>query len=260
METAMDCKEARALLPAHVDRELGPSDAEALDEHLRGCADCRTQQTALQSVRAAVSVHATRFRAPLELADRVGDSLSAAAPRSRRPNLRFWQGAGLGAAATAALALVVGIGLALTQPSRDDALADEAVANHVRALQGGHAVDVASSDQHTVKPWFTGKLDYAAPVLDLTAEGFPLVGGRLDYFDRRPVAALVYRHRLHTLNVFVLPAKAGVRPGGPRAFERRGFAIQRWTHDGMDYWAVSDADASSLAQLASLLGAGAGAP
>jgi anti-sigma factor RsiW len=249
----MECKEARALLPAHVDRELGTGDAEALDEHLRSCADCRAQQAALQSVRAAVSVHATRFRAPAELSDRIGDALSSAAPRSGRANSRFWQGAGIGAAATAALAMVVGIGLALTQPSRDDLLADEAVANHVRSLQGGHVVDVASSDQHTVKPWFSGKLTYAAPVLDLTAEGFPLVGGRLDYFDNRPVAALVYRHRLHTINVFVQPAKAGVTSAAGRAFHRQGFAIERWTKDGMDFWAVSDADAATLSQLRALL-------
>ena len=249
----MECKEARALLPAHVDRELGPGDADALDAHLRGCVDCRSQQTVLQSVRAAVSVHATRFRAPEELADRIGDSLSVAAPRSDRMRSPFWQGAGIGAAATAALAMVLGIGVLLTQPSHDELLADEAVANHVRSLQGGHVVDVTSSDQHTVKPWFTGKIDYAAPVLDLTAEGFPLVGGRLDYFDNRPVAALVYRHRLHTINVFVQPAKPGVLLGTARAFNRQGFAIERWTKDGMEFWAVSDADAATLSQLRALL-------
>ena len=206
----------------------------------------------MQSVRAAVSVHATRFRAPAELADRIGDSVSSAAPRSGRANSRFWQGAGVGAAATAALAMVLGIGLMVTQPSHDDLLADEAVANHVRSLQGGHVVEVESSDQHTVKPWFTGKLNYAAPVLDLTAEGFPIVGGRLDYFDNRPVAALVYRHRLHTINVFVQPTKAGAMSEAARAFSRQGFAIERWRKDGMDFWAVSDADAATLAQLRAL--------
>ena len=249
----MECEEARALLPAHVDRELAARDAEVLDEHLRGCADCRTQRAATQSVRAAVSVHATRFRAPAELADRIGDSLVADPPRSNRTKSQFWQGAGIGAAATAALALVLGFGLTLMQPSHDDLLVDEAVANHVRALQGGHAVDVASSDQHTVKPWFNGKLDYAAPVRDLAADGFPLVGGRLDYFDRRPVAVLVYRHNLHTINLFVLPANYGTRTGTTRALNRQGFAIERWTKDGMAFWAVSDADAATLAQFRTLL-------
>ncbi len=174
---------------------------------------------------------------------------------SIRSSSRFWQGTGLGAAATALLAIAVGVGWMTMLPSRDDLLADAVVVNHIRSLQGNHAVDVASSDQHTVKPWFNGKLDYAAPVRDLTAEGFPLIGGRLDYFDGRPVAVLVYRHNLHTINVFVLPAGNDSRAAGPRALNRRGFAIERWLKDGMAYWAVSDADAATLAQLATLLGA-----
>jgi anti-sigma factor RsiW len=250
----MECKEARALLPTHVDRELTPVDAAALDLHLRGCADCRAQQAALQAARAAVSVHATRHRAPAELALRIGDAVEASA-RPGRWNERFWQGMGTGAAATAALALVLGLGLMRTQPSHDDLLADEAVANHVRALQGAHAVDVASSDQHTVKPWFNGKLDYAAPVQDFAAEGFALAGGRLDYFDNRPVAALVYRHRLHTINVFVLPVKDGASQGIPRQLQRQGYALEHWTKDGMAYWAVSDTDAATIGQLATLMGA-----
>jgi len=248
----MECKEALALLSARVDGEADARGAEALDLHLRGCADCLAQQATLQSMREAVSLHATRFRAPLELADRIGDTMRQSAPRSGRTNSRFWQGAGAGAAATAALAMVVGIGVALTRPSHDDLLADEAVANHVRSLQGGHVVEVASSDQHAVKPWFNGKVDYAAPVLDLTAEGFPLVGGRLDYFDDRPVAALVYGHRLHTINVFALPAKDGMAIGSARGFIRHGFAVERWSKDGMDFWAVSDADPTTLVELRAL--------
>ena len=159
----------------------------------------------------------------------------------------------MGAATTAALAVALGIGLTLTQPSRDDVLVDEAVASHLRSLQAGHAVDVASSDQHTVKPWFNGRINYAAPAFDLAADGFPLVGGRLDYFDREPVAVLVYRHRLHTINVFVRPASDGSARSGPRTLDRRGFAIERWTSDGMEFWAVSDADAATLAQLRGLM-------
>jgi anti-sigma factor RsiW len=200
--------------------------------------------------RSAVAARATRHRAPQALAERIGDALADAAPRSARTHGRLWQGAG--AAALAAMLLAVGIGVFSTRMTADDLLADEAVANHVRSLQGAHAVDVASSDRHTVKPWFNGKLDYAAPVRDLTAEGFALEGGRLDYFDHRPVAALVYRHRLHTINVFVLPARAG-EAAATRTLHRQGFAIERWTKDGMDFWAVSDADPAALAQLRALL-------
>jgi len=206
-----------------------------------------------EDVRSLVSAHATRHRAPTGLADRIADALPAAPSHVDRGRSRFWQGAGLGAATTAALAVALGLGLTLTQPSRDDVLVDEAVANHVRSLQAGHAVDVASSDQHTVKPWFNGKINYAAPAFDLAADGFPLVGGRLDYFDREPIAVLVYRHRLHTINVFVRPASKGSARSSPRTSDRRGFAIERWTSDGMEFWAISDADAATLVQLRGLM-------
>jgi anti-sigma factor RsiW len=206
-----------------------------------------------ENVHTPVSAHATRYRAPAGLADRIADALPVTPARSDRGRSRFWQGAGIGAAATAALALALGIGSMLAQPSRDDLLVDEAVANHVRSLQGGHPVDVASSDQHTVKPWFSGKINYAAPVLDLAAEGFPLVGGRLDYFDHEPIAALVYRHRLHTINVFIRPDKDRSARLGPRTLDRQGFSVERWTQDGMEFWSISDADAATLAQLRGLM-------
>ena len=206
-----------------------------------------------EDVRSLVSAHATRYRAPVALADRIADALPVAPSRSDRGRSRFWQGAGLGAATTAALAVALGIGVMLAEPSRDDLLVDEAVANHVRSLQASHVVDVASSDQHTVKPWFNGKINYAAPVLDLAADGFPLVGGRLDYFDREPIAALVYRHRLHTINVFIRPDNAASARHGPRTLDRQGFTVERWTKDGMEFWAVSDADVATLAQFRRLM-------
>jgi len=202
-----------------------------------------------EDVRSLVSAHATRHSAPPALADRIADALPAAPSHADREGSWFWQGAGLGAATTAVLAIALGIGLTLKHPSHDDLLVDEAVANHVRSLQASHAVDVASSDQHTVKPWFNGKVNYAVPAFDLGAEGFPLAGGRLDYFDGEPIAVLVYRHRLHTINVFVRPGTDASPRTVPRTLDRRGFAVERWTKDGMEFWAVSDADAATLAQL-----------
>jgi anti-sigma factor (TIGR02949 family) len=252
MEATMNCSNARSLLSARVDGELPPEDGAALETHLRDCEQCRAQLAALQSVRTLVAAQATRHRAPADLADRIVDALDDAAPGRKVRASPFWRGAGIGAASATVAAFALGVGLFVAQPSVDDRLADEVVANHVRSLLGGHVVDVVSSDQHTVKPWFNGKLNYAAPVLDFTAEGFSLEGGRLDYLDGRPVAALVYRHRLHTINVFAFPARDGVRLGTPHAITRRGFAIENWTQGGMDFWAVSDVDASALVQLASL--------
>jgi anti-sigma factor RsiW len=251
----MDCSNARAMLSASVDGELGPSDDRALGVHLAGCAGCRARLAAVQSARAAIAARAMRHRAPAGLASSIEDALQDAAMPARP--VRFWQGAGIGAATATLAAIAVGVAVQLAQPSPDDRLTDEVVASHVRSLLGSHAVDVASSDQHTVKPWFNGRIDYAVPVPDFAAEGFPLAGGRVDYLDHRPVAALVYRHRLHAINVFVLPA--GAAPAhDPVARMRQGFAIERWTQGGMDYWAVSDVDAPVLAQFRALFRAQAG--
>lgn len=156
-------------------------------------------------------------------------------------------------AAAAVLVLAVSGGLWWQHRAAATDPIDQIVATHVRSLMlPGHLTDVASSDQHTVKPWFSGRIDFSPPVADFATQGFPLVGGRLDYLDGRPVAALVYGRRLHRINVFVAPAarsNAGVTEDA-----RRGFTVLRWTSGGFDYVAVSDVNASDLHELARLLG------
>ncbi len=194
---------------------------------------------------------ATYHRAPDELRERVRMSLAAAHHADRAPRLARTFGL---AAAFATVALVSwNVALMTAQPSADDLRAREIVTAHVRSLMGaGHLNDVASSDRHTVKPWFAGKLDFAPPVQDAAAAGFELTGGRLDYVDGRAVAALTYRSRQHVVNLFVWPV-AGARDAEPVALSRQGYALLHWVRGGMEYWAVTDMASAQLAPLAEAL-------
>lgn len=204
--------------------------------------------------------HAARHAPPEGLAERIARAVRAeavAAPASVQPGRPgwsqrgIWQGLawfGTGAATAWGLALV----LLATPVPPSDVLAEGVTANHVRSLMASHLADVASSDQHTVKPWFAGKLDFSPPVVDLAAEGFPLTGGRLDYLDGRTVAALVYRSGPHVINLFVWPAsEAGAQ--APVLSTRQGYQLVRWSQGGMQAWAVSDLNAAELQTFAALL-------
>ncbi|MBS0338194.1 MAG: anti-sigma factor [Proteobacteria bacterium] len=200
-------------------------------------------------LRERIKGEAKYHAAPPRLAARILASLPEDPAEIPRSGWR-WNIAWVSSAVAALCVLALGLGMFLTLPNADDRLADDVVAGHVRALMVDHASDVASSDRHTVKPWFAGKLDFSPPVFDLTAQGFALVGGRLDYLDRQPVAALVYRHRQHLINLFVWPA-AGDAP--LRRIERQGFHLLHWAGGGMNYWAVSDLNADELMQFRLML-------
>jgi anti-sigma factor RsiW len=257
----MNCDEARHLLPALVDGELTVSEARQLDAHLVQCAECRGEHAALAQLRGAVRSQAEYFRAPVELESAILAALPASpaasaartAPQpTRRPR---WNWLGATGAFAAVVAAIWSVALLLMLPSYEDRVADEVTSSHVRALLSQRPADVASSDRHTVKPWFAGKLDFAPPVRDLSADSFPLIGGRLDYIDHQHVAALVYGHKQHVIDVFVWPAARGKPNAAPIATSRQGYRILRWTRDGMTFWAVSDTDADALARLVTLLDA-----
>lgn len=240
----MDHQKFMELLPAYLDQELGVADLLALEQHLDSCAACQSEFSAQRSVRGSLKSHAPYFSAPDHLAQRITMSLPRHRPDTPGPtrwNLN-WMNAG------AVLVTLLALGwsgvLYLNQPSSQDRLVEELVSSHVRSLQVDHLSDVVSSDRHTVKPWFNGKLDFSPPVFDLASSGFPLVGGRLDYLNGRTVAVLVYRHNQHPINVYVWPNKAGAT--GLRIQERQGFHLIRWTADGMEYWAVSDLATNEL--------------
>jgi anti-sigma factor RsiW len=240
----MDHKEILELLPAYVDQELGLSDMLAVERHLAGCTDCQREYAEQRSVSVGLKKAAPYFEAPANLAQRINASLPQEQPNPVRykPWSFNWLNAGI--ATLSVLAIVWSTGLYLGLPSAQEQLTEEVVSNHVRSLQANHLADVASSDQHTVKPWFNGKLNFSPPVVDMAPQGFPLEGGRLDYVDGRPVAALVYRHNKHPINLFIWPSTG--KDAAPRAQERQGYHLVHWIFGGMDYWAVSDLAANEL--------------
>ncbi len=251
----------RGLVGAALDGELDPASRQALDRHLQDCAACRAAHEAQRELSATVRASANRFTASEALRSRVRTALAeAAAPEpliSRLPR-RFWAWLGAGSAAAGAAMLAAGIALFLALPSAQDRLGEEIVAAHIRSLMADHLADVPSSDRHTVKPWFNGRLDLSPPVADLAADGFPLIGGRLDYLDRRPVAALIYKHRQHVINLFVWP-ELGVGGSAPRLTEHQGYNLLHWTQPGLTFWAVSDLNATELEDFQRLMEAKAAA-
>jgi len=231
----VECREVARVLDAYADEELGPADSNSVHGHLDTCVVCRQQLAELDSLRRLVR-SAPYYAAPESLRARLGNSL----PRRRSiPELLTWAAMLTLVASLAGSALFVS--WSVRRGRRTDTIelmAQAVVGNHVRALMSDHLVDVRSSDQHTVKPWFLGKLDFSPPVEDLASLGFPLVGGRLDYLTDRPVAALIYQRRQHTINLFIWPESASSATIGRRSV--RGFQLRHWTRGGMSFWAVSD--------------------
>jgi anti-sigma factor RsiW len=203
---------------------------------------------------AIMKTQAGRHTAPAALRERIVTSIrqaDAASPRASNPQgWRAWLN--MGAAFAMGVIASVTVVFFITSANAQQRLAQEVVASHVRSLMAAHLADVASSDQHTVKPWFAGKLDFSPPVHNLAAEGFPLVGGRLDYLGGHEVAALVYQHRQHRINVFVWP-RDDHAPAPPASFVTQGFNVTGWRSAAMQYWLVSDLNAEELRQFAQQL-------
>jgi anti-sigma factor RsiW len=245
--TGDGCDEMRLLVQADVDGELQPADAASVAAHLERCPHCAAAQVRLLALSQRIRRDAPLYPMSDALRAAVSASVAAAAPTSRpaqtrrlprMPGISF--GAGFALAACLAFFLLL---------PRSDGLPDAVVAAHIRALQPGHLMDVVSTDQHTVKPWFDGRLPFAPPVRDFAATGFPLAGGRLDYLAGRTAAALVYRRGQHLIDVFAWP-DAGSMDRLPASGSRDGYNFLRWRADGMVFWAVSDLNSRELADFA----------
>ncbi len=251
------CDEMRLLIQAEIDGEIDAGRAALLAAHVAECEGCAATRERLVALSAALRGALPSYAAPPALREavlrRVAEARPQAPPTPRQaPWQTPWQGMvrrwrealafGGGAAVAAAVALL------LVLPRGGGEIAQDVASAHIRALQPGHLMDVVSTDQHTVKPWFDGRLDFAPPVKDLAKQGFPLIGGRLDYLDGHPAAALVYGRAKHLIDLYVWPAQGGTSgsPTAPRIGARNGYNLVDWRQDGMQLWAVSDVEAAQL--------------
>jgi anti-sigma factor RsiW len=239
----MTCDEAEILLHALIDGELDAGHAREVEEHVASCPRCAAALAAYRQTSKAVASADVRFAAPPQLRRRIEAALPQAQPvPNRRAVLRgFAMGSAVSAIAATGLVAIV------LRGDDEQRIMSEVVSAHLRSLQAGHLTDVVSTDQHTVKPWFNGRLDVAPPVVDLTAQGFTLIGGRLDYVDARPIGAIVYRRRAHVINLFVAQTASTERRAA-KIETIQGFNIRKWGDRGLNYWAVSDIGADELAE------------
>ncbi len=240
----MNCAECEILLHALIDGELDAVHARDVEAHVATCTGCAEKLKAFRAMREAMAGADLKFPAPASLRSRIEAALPSPsaeiiAPRKFfQPSRRsFFGGFAIGSALSAAIAATLVIGV--FRSDQNQQVADEVVSAHIRSLQAGHLMDVETSDQHTVKPWFDGRVDVAPPVIDLTAQGFTLLGGRLDYIDGEPVASVVYQRRKHVINLFVAQ-RLGIAHAGAIAETIQGYNVRHWSEQGLDFWAVSD--------------------
>ena len=249
----MSCQTTQKLLDGYLDGELDLVRNVEIEEHLGDCPACSEAYENRQALRSAVRAGAPYFKAPAALEKRVRSAVREASKAEPAPRVGSWRWLSVATVAAAViLVLVWALVPGLRGPSGETLLAQEAVSDHVRSLMAAHLTDVPSSDQHTVKPWFNGKLDFSPEVRDLSSQGFLLVGGRLDYLAGRPVAALVYQRRQHFINLFVWPVARGSN-AAEEMLARQGYNLIHWTKGGMNYWAVSDLNQSELHEFVKLL-------
>jgi anti-sigma factor RsiW len=246
----MNCDEVKMLKQAWLDGELDVAHSLEVEKHVNGCADCARSAANIRAMKSAIKNADVYFNAPTRLKRQIREA-TIGEPAPRRTQM---SGGWLKFALPFAMAMLLALLImpSLVRPSANGQLAEEVVSSHVRSMMANHLMDVPSTDQHTVKPWFDGKVDFAPPVVNLAEQGFPLTGGRLDYLQGRPVAALIYQRNKHIINVFIWPAKDAGQTDR-KSETRQGYNLVHWTANGMAIWAVSDLNEHELRDFSELI-------
>ncbi len=247
----MNCNEARLMTHAYMDGELDVLTTARIESHVQSCAVCNQRLGELTNLSRSIKNTAPYFKAPEGLRRRVQLQLREKETRAQILPLHDWRWARVAAAMVAAVVLSVSVTLHMNTPQTDEVIAHEVVSSHVRSLMAEHLTDVKSNDKHTVKPWFTGRLDFSPPVQDLASKGFMLVGGRLEFLENRQAAALVYQYRKHVINLFIWPT-AREQGTNVEAHPWQGYQAYEWTLGGLQFWAVSDLNDSELIEFVRL--------
>jgi mycothiol system anti-sigma-R factor len=251
----MLCDDVLERLSAFLDDELDPLESREIQQHLDGCPSCTDALGRMKDLSGRLREEAPYYRAPDSLRARVSQAAWSEASRGRVAGRRLGSASRGWLGAAAAVMVVVGATWVVTSIQRQEGFGSierEVVSSHIRSLMASHLTDVASTDQHTVKPWFNGKLDFSPPVSDLSTSGYPLIGGRLDYLRGRPVAALVYQRRKHWINVFTWPDEGAPDSKTPPR-TRQGYHVIHENHGGMAYWIVSDLNPEELSDFARVI-------
>lgn len=249
----MDCKECNVLLDGYVDSEFDALTTARMESHLQTCSSCQQRLREYMDLRALVKNAVPYFKAPESLRNRLHVELHKADKPRWLEYLYAWRWPSVGAALSGVVLFSVSLVLILNTPSNDDLVVRDVISSHVRSLMAEHLTDIRSTDRHTVKPWFSGRLDFSPPIHDLAPHGFVLVGGRLDYVNHRQVAALVYQYRKHIINLFIWPAAGDTSATNFDVSRWQGYAAYEWTQAGMRFWAVSEINENDLSQFANLL-------